>query len=107
VPRGYRCQPQLAITRQAEALGIDVLPPADLTRTLDALRPRFAATTYGDPGYGQLAATADPGLRGGASDGGEMGAFHGLQQPQRETQLRELIDEYSRFGLDVGIFFVD
>jgi hypothetical protein len=108
VPRGYRCQPQLALARQAEASGADALPdPSDPTRTLEALVPRFTATTYGDPGYAQLAVTADPGLRGGASDGGEMGAFHLLQQPQREAQLRELIDEYGRFGLDVGLFFVD
>jgi hypothetical protein len=109
VPRGYRCQPQLALARQAEALGIDALPDpsADRTRTLEALVPRFTATAYGDPAYAQLAATADPGLLGGAADGGEMGAFHLLEQPQREAQLRELIDEYGRFGLDVGIFFVD
>ncbi|HEX4960389.1 MAG TPA: hypothetical protein VF173_06095 [Thermoanaerobaculia bacterium] len=109
VPRAYRCQPQLALTRQAEAVGLDVLPDPsnDRTRTLDALVPRFTATAYGDPAYGQLALTADPGLEGGAADGGEMGAFHLLEQPQREAQLRALIDEYGRFGLDVGIFFVD
>ena len=35
-----------------------------------------------------------------------MGAFHDLYQPQRETNLRVALDEYLRFGLEAGIFYV-
>jgi hypothetical protein len=34
-----------------------------------------------------------------------MGALHALHQPQRETNLRERLDEYLRFGLEAGVFF--
>jgi hypothetical protein len=42
----------------------------------------------------------------GAEDGSEMGVFSLLQQPQREANLRIALDEYLRFGLEAGIFFV-
>jgi len=29
-----------------------------------------------------------------------------LKQPQRESNLRIALDEYLRFGLEAGIFFV-
>jgi len=34
-----------------------------------------------------------------------MGAFHDLYEPQRETHLRARLNEYLRFGLEVGIFY--
>jgi hypothetical protein len=41
----------------------------------------------------------------GADDQAEMGAFHNLQQPRREANLRTALDEYLRFGLEAGIFY--
>jgi hypothetical protein len=41
-----------------------------------------------------------------AADGGEMGVMHALFQPQRETNLRIRLDEYLRFGLHAGLFYV-
>jgi hypothetical protein len=35
-----------------------------------------------------------------------MGAFHELYEPQRGTNLRIRLDEYLRFGLEAGIFYV-
>jgi hypothetical protein len=35
-----------------------------------------------------------------------MGAFHFLQQVQRVRNVRASLDEYLRFGLEAGIFFV-
>ena len=35
-----------------------------------------------------------------------MGAFCMLQQPQRLANLQIALDEYLRFGLEAGIFFV-
>jgi hypothetical protein len=43
----------------------------------------------------------------GAEDGGEMGAFHLLQQAQRIANLRTALDEYLRVGLEAGVFFGD
>jgi hypothetical protein len=35
-----------------------------------------------------------------------MGVFNSLMQPQREANLRTALDEYLRFGLAAGVFFV-
>ena len=35
-----------------------------------------------------------------------MGAFSFLKQPQRTANLQSNLEEYLRFGLEAGIFFV-
>ena len=85
-PRRHKCQPASA---------------ADAARA----RPQFTSLRYGDPGYGQLSARCAAEIRAGADDESEMGAFHDLYQPQRETNLRVRLDEYLRFGLEAGIFY--
>jgi hypothetical protein len=35
-----------------------------------------------------------------------MGVFNHLQQPQREANLRAALEEYLRFGLEAGLFYV-
>ena len=45
-------------------------------------------------------------IRTGADDEAEMGAGHTLYQPQREINLRVRLDEYLRFGLEAGVFYV-
>ena len=87
VPRRYRCQPE----QENDALRV---------------RPQFTSLRYGDPGYGQLALRTAKQIRTGADDEAEMGAFHELYQPQRETNLRIRLDEYLRFGLEAGPFYV-
>jgi hypothetical protein len=87
VPRRYRCQPE------------------DADNSL-RVRPQFTSLRYGDPGYGQLALRAAQEIREGADDEAEMGAFHELFKPQRETNLRIRLDEYLRFGLEAGTFYV-
>ncbi|MBI4276920.1 MAG: hypothetical protein HY660_00565, partial [Armatimonadetes bacterium] len=86
-PRRYRCQ------------------PADAA-TAGQILPHFTSMAYGQPGYGQLAASGPAVIRTGAEDEGEMGAFHFLQQTQRVGSLRISLDEYLPFGLEAGIFFV-
>jgi hypothetical protein len=86
-PRRYRCRPEAA----AEAVRV---------------RPQFTSQRYGDPGYAQLNARCAVEIRQGADDEAEMGAFHDLFQPQRETNLRVRLDEYLRFGLEAGIIYV-
>jgi hypothetical protein len=85
VPRRFRCQPD--------------------DRHPDVL-PHFTSLRYGGPGYGQLRRATDEAIRHGAHDEGEMGVMHRLFQPQRETNLRIRLDEYLRFGLHAGIFYV-
>jgi hypothetical protein len=87
VPRRYRCQPE----SDDDALRV---------------RPQFTSLRYGDPGYGQLALRTATEIRTGADDEAEMGAFHELHEPQRETNLRVRLAEYLRFGLGAGIFYV-
>jgi len=85
-PRRHQCQPAI---------------DADAAR----LRPQFTSLRYGDPGYGQLSRPCAAEIATGADDEAEMGAFHQLFQPQRETNLRIRLDEYLRVGLEAGIFY--
>jgi len=85
VPRRFRCVPD--------------------DRNPDVL-PHFTSLRYGDPGYAQLRSATDEAIREGAHEEGEMGVMHALFQPQRETNLRIRLDEYLRFGLRAGIFYV-
>jgi hypothetical protein len=96
VPTRFRCQPAYA----------EDATPAQIAEAERRVKPVFTSERYGDPGYCQLRDDADPGIRRGASDEGEMGVFHHLQQPQREANLRASLADYLRFGLEAGIFFV-
>lgn len=87
VPRRYRCQPS------------NEDPPKPIY-------PQFTARYYGHPAYGQLSRQCPLEIRQGADDESEMGAFHHLYQPQRETNLKLYLDRYLRFGLEAGIFYV-
>ncbi len=124
-PRRFRCQPDLALAlairraldERARELGLssaeglsaadqDAILGREKTRVLARLVPRFTSTRFGDPGYAQLSAATALEISTGAEDGSEMGAFSRLQEPLRRSQLATLIDEYLRFGLDAGIFYV-
>jgi len=84
-PRRHRCVPSA---------------PADALR----VQPQFTSERYGAPGYGQLSDRAASEIRTGADDESEMGAFHDLFNPQRETNLNVRLEEYLRFGLEAGVF---
>jgi hypothetical protein len=105
-PRRYRCQPDLAIAARQKQLDPALLPAAERDRIVLRVRPQFTDLRYGLPAFGQLAAACADELKTGAEDGSEMGAFCLLQQPQRLANLRVALDEYLRFGLEAGIFFV-
>ncbi|MEM8961669.1 MAG: hypothetical protein AAGD38_09335 [Acidobacteriota bacterium] len=125
VPRCFRCQPDLAIelavrealeqrARELGLVSVEQLDPAERTaiaanerdRTFRRLEPQFTSTDFGAPGYAQLALDAAAELRTGAENGSELGGFSFLDEPRRRAQLRELIAEFLRFGLDAGIFEV-
>jgi hypothetical protein len=97
-PRRYRSQPDLAVQNVAD--------PLLRSAALGCLTPVFTSGAYGQPGYGQLSEACAVEIRTGAEDGSEMGAFDFLKQPQRADNLRASLDEFLRFGLEAGIFFV-
>jgi hypothetical protein len=68
-------------------------------------QPSFYSLRYGDPSYVKLLPSTDDAIRRGAHDGGEMGAFHLLLAPLRETDLRVRTLEYLPVGLEYGIFY--
>lgn len=86
LPRLFNCQPAKA---EDEA----------------RVRPVFTSLRYGDAGYCQLSQACAIEITTGADDQAEMGAFHNLQQPRREANLRTALDEYLRFGLEAGVFY--
>ncbi len=111
-PRRHRCQPDLAIHARLDAEL--ALNPTVTAAQQDAIRasvaarmqPSFSAVAYGQPAYLQLRRGAPWGLRAGAADGSEMGAYCQLKQPQRESNLRVRLDEYLPFGLEAGAIYV-
>jgi hypothetical protein len=109
VPPRFRCQPDLAIDaaisaarRVKPALGaIEAQAIADAVSA--RLVPIFTSRRKSDGGYAQLADACPIEIRTGAESGDEMGAFHGLYAPRRESNLRTRLDEYLRVGLEAGI----
>lgn len=85
-PRRFHCQP-------------------DSNESARQLSPRFTSLNYGQPAYGQLAASTPESIRRGADDESEMGAFHHLYTPQRERNLRIRLREYLRVGLEAGLLY--
>jgi hypothetical protein len=104
-PRRFRCQPDLAIAAKKEALGRD-LSDKEKNALKNRLRPAFTSVHYGDPGYAQLSSTSAKEVQTGAEDGSEMGVFGILEQPLREVNLKAALEEYMRFGLEAGIFYM-
>jgi hypothetical protein len=69
-----------------------------------ASTPSLTSLRFGDPGYCQLTDWSGLILQG-ADDQSEVGVFHDLYQPQRLSNLRIMLTDYLRFGLEAGIFF--
>ena len=113
VPRRYRCQPDLEISERIEAAiqksGTGTISDAEREAirlgVVPWLVPSFTSLGYNHPGYGQLRRLAPAQIRAGADDEAEMGAFHDLFQPQRESNIRVRLEEYLRFGLEAGVFY--
>lgn len=85
------------------------LPARDRCQPSEAasdVRPIFTSRRYGDAAFAQLAADCPASIRTGATDGAEMGAFHLLDTPRRESNLRASIDEFLPNGMEVVVEFV-
>jgi hypothetical protein len=109
VPPRFRCQPDLAIDAaiaaaqkanpalsavQAQAIGAAIE---------QRLAPAFTSRKKNEGGYAQLAQTCPLEIATGAESADEMGAFHALYNPRRESNLRYRLSEYLRIGLEAGI----
>jgi hypothetical protein len=111
VPRRYRCQPDLAVTAALTAADVpkgslsNVKRLAITTAVQERVRPAFTTLRYGQPGYCQLGSSCPVEIRTGAEDESEMGAFHDVFAPHRESNLKIRLHEYLRFGLEAGIFY--
>jgi hypothetical protein len=70
-----------------------------------APQPLFYSLQYGDPGYCKLLASTDDAIRRGAEDEGEMGAFHFVLAPLRESDLQVRLQEYLPAGMEIGIVY--
>jgi hypothetical protein len=55
---------------------------------------------FGDPGCGVLRPEADPALRNGAEDGGEMGAYHDLHLVLREEAVLDKLAGFLPLGIE-------
>lgn len=68
-------------------------------------QPIFFTFRYGRPGYMKLLTSTPDVVRRGADDGGEMGAFHFVLAPLRESDLGVRMQEYLPVGLEFGIIY--
>jgi hypothetical protein len=89
VPRGSRTPPRYACQPEHHDVTVS-----------------FASTRYDDPGYARLTDDAPHAIAAGADDRSEMGAFHDLYRPERETNLRIRLAEYTPAGTDLALLFV-
>ncbi len=110
-PQRYNCQPDTVIKQAVEnAKKIDPNISGNDIKKISSevimqFQPVFSSLKYGDPEYAQLHISCPKEIRSGADDESEMGVFHDLFNPQRETNLKVRLEEYLRFGLEAGIFY--
>ena len=103
----------IADRRQAGCVRFSYLPHGAITphrfqcveQGHNVPQPLFFATRYGHPGYAKLLASTSDLIRRGADDGGEMGIFHYLLAPLRETDLRIRMQEYLPVGMEFGLIY--
>jgi hypothetical protein len=103
----------IADRRQAGCVRFSYLPVNAITprrfecvqQALAYVQPVFFSLRYGAPGYLKMLACTDDKIRRGADDGGEMGAFHFLLAPLRETDLNVRLQEYVPVGLTAGLIY--
>jgi hypothetical protein len=105
-----------AVQRQSGCVRFSYLPFDSLTPRRHRCRPespegesdaapRFTSLRYGEAAYCQLSRATVDAIRCGADDESEMGAFHSLFSPQRESNLQVRLREFLRVGLTAGIFY--
>ena len=105
--------PLIADRKQAGCVRFSFLPMGSVTprefecveQVEGAPQPIFYSLRYGESGYAKLLPCINDAIRRGADDSGEMGAFHFVLAPQRETDLRVRMQEYVPAGLEFGVYY--
>lgn len=107
-PKRYQCQPDLKLKAyaQGENKTLKQLTTAEIQDVALRLKPRFTSRRYSKPAYAQLDEACAPEIREGGEDGKEMGVYNMLMAPYREANLRGVLQEYLRYGLEAGILYV-
>lgn len=103
----------MADRKQEGCVRFSYLPPHAVTpRRFECVeqgpgvpQPLFFSLRYGDPAYAKLLTFTDDAIRRGADDGGEMGAFHFVLAPLRETDLMVRLQEYVPAGLEFVLIY--
>jgi hypothetical protein len=108
-PRRVGCQPDGVRAAVDDAARRGEIAPADVERIVEResarVEPRFDATDFWAPAYARLVpATAREIIRG-ASDEGEMGAYHDLWQALKIEDLRSRLAEFSPVATEIAIRF--
>jgi len=105
-PRQFRCQPQMALSalNAAKQAAGTVPSAAETAAELARVVPRLISRVYGAAGYARLSPSCPDEIATGGSGESEMGAFQFLQIPMRNSNLQAALNEYLRFGLEVGTF---
>jgi hypothetical protein len=111
VPRQHRCQPSSARAKVRDDAGDDPTREAVRDRMLAdvvvRIAPHFASTRYGTPDYVRLTGCTPHEITRGASDGGEMGAYHDLGEPQRMDQLQARLVNHCPADFDPVVLVAD
>jgi hypothetical protein len=96
-PQRTSCQPD----------GVLLAGGGPAARALAAARvaPRFDGLRLTDPAYARLASSTAAQITGGASDEGEMGAYHDLCLGIRIGSLEARIRDFTPVGADIGVLF--
>ena len=68
--------------------------------------PVFTSAQFGDPAYAQLSEDCPLEIRGGASDGSEMGVFHELHSLEAEANIPNILEEYLPVDLEASITYM-
>src|SRR4029077_19391443 len=96
---------QTALAKSASNTISDAEREAITNAVVASVVPAFTSLRYTHPSYCQLRLSVPEQIRSGADDEAEMGVFHDLFQPQRESNIRARLREYLRFGLEAGVFY--
>jgi hypothetical protein len=109
IPKTYLCQPLTAFAA-ARATRPDASEAVKLGRVLDEfsvrIPPRFLSLRYGHPHYMRLTPCTWPEIAQGASDGGEMGVYHDLHEPQRLGRLGASLADYTPAEFNAALLVV-
>ena len=109
-PRRYHCQPDLveqAVEQEARKQALPADEAKSLSRTEQMrVEPQFLSSFFGTPNYFELTDDCAAEISAGASDQSEMGVYHDLFRPQRLSNLRQRLSDYTPAGTNVGVIFV-